>query len=114
MKTILLALIRAYRYVASPWVGGTCRYWPTCSEYAREAIETHGALRGSWLAVARLARCHPYGRGGVDPVPREFAWQCRCASHAEIEAAIARARALDAADRAHDTAPEFTVSEPIR
>jgi hypothetical protein len=69
MKSFLLALIRAYQYVLSPWVGGSCRYWPTCSEYAREAIVTHGAAYGSWLALRRLARCHPYGRGGVDPVP---------------------------------------------
>ena len=69
IKRVLLALIRAYQYLLSPWVGGGCRYWPTCSEYAREAIELHGALKGSWMMGTRLARCHPYGRGGVDPVP---------------------------------------------
>jgi len=74
----LQALIRAYQFLLSPWVGGSCRYWPTCSEYAREAIERHGAARGSYLAARRLARCHPYGRGGVDPVPEAFAWRCRC------------------------------------
>jgi len=75
----LLAAIRAYQFLLSPWIGGSCRYWPTCSEYAREAIERHGAARGSYLAARRLARCHPYGRGGVDAVPEAFAWRCRCA-----------------------------------
>lgn len=74
----LLAVIRAYRFLVSPWVGNACRYWPTCSEYAREAIERHGAARGSYLAARRLARCHPYGRGGVDAVPEAFSWRCRC------------------------------------
>ena len=78
IRTALLALLRAYRYVLSPWLGGSCRYWPTCSEYAREAIEMHGAARGALLAVGRLGRCHPYGRGGVDPVPRRFSWRCAC------------------------------------
>lgn len=78
MKTILLALIRVYRYLLSPWVGGSCRFWPTCSEYAREAIETHGALRGGWMTIARIARCHPWGAGGVDPVPQRFRWRCWC------------------------------------
>ena len=81
MRALLLALLRAYRYLLSPWIGGACRYWPTCSEYAREAIEQHGALRGSWLAAGRLARCHPYGRGGVDPVPAQFRWRCVCGAH---------------------------------
>jgi hypothetical protein len=74
----LLALIRAYRFILSPWIGGACRYWPTCSEYAHQAIETHGAARGAWLATGRLLRCHPYGAGGVDPVPEVFRWRCAC------------------------------------
>jgi len=78
MKFLLLALLRIYRYLLSPWLGNACRYWPTCSEYAREAIENHGAARGSYLALARLARCHPYGAGGVDPVPTRFRWRCWC------------------------------------
>lgn len=78
LKRALLALIRAYQYLLSPWVGGGCRYWPTCSEYAREAVELHGALKGGWMMVARLARCHPYGRGGVDPVPTRFRLRCWC------------------------------------
>jgi putative membrane protein insertion efficiency factor len=79
MKSLLLALLRVYRYLLSPWIGGSCRYWPTCSEYAREAVELHGAGRGSYMALARLARCHPYGAGGVDPVPERFRWRCWCA-----------------------------------
>ncbi len=78
MRRVLLALIRAYQYVLSPWIGGSCRYWPTCSEYAREAISAHGAFAGAGLALARLARCHPYGRGGVDPVPAQLRWRCAC------------------------------------
>lgn len=81
MRALLLALIRAYQFLFSPWVGGSCRYWPTCSEYAREAIETHGAARGSYMALTRLARCHPYGAGGVDPVPEHFRWRCWCGAH---------------------------------
>ncbi len=69
MRTFLLALIRAYRYLLSPWLGGHCRFHPTCSAYALEAIERHGALRGGWLALRRVARCHPWHPGGLDPVP---------------------------------------------
>ncbi|WP_428926554.1 membrane protein insertion efficiency factor YidD [Marinibacterium sp. SX1] len=66
----LLSLpVRAYRLVLSPWVGFHCRYQPTCSAYALEALETHGALRGGWLALRRILRCHPFGRSGYDPVP---------------------------------------------
>jgi putative membrane protein insertion efficiency factor len=78
LKAVALALLRAYQYLLSPWIGGACRYWPTCSEYSREAIENFGALRGGWLTLGRLARCHPYGRGGVDPVPESFRWRCAC------------------------------------
>jgi putative membrane protein insertion efficiency factor len=69
MSRLLLALIRAYRYLLSPWWGRSCRFHPTCSEYAAEAIERHGASRGAWLAVRRIARCHPWHAGGFDPVP---------------------------------------------
>jgi putative membrane protein insertion efficiency factor len=66
----LLSLpIKAYRLVLSPWIGHGCRYQPTCSCYALEALEKHGAARGSYLAVRRLARCHPLGGSGYDPVP---------------------------------------------
>jgi putative membrane protein insertion efficiency factor len=61
--------IRAYRLVLSPWVGHSCRFEPTCSAYALEALARHGALRGGWLAARRLGRCHPWGGAGLDPVP---------------------------------------------
>lgn len=69
MKRLLLVAVRAYRYLLSPWWGGHCRFSPTCSEFALEAIERHGAARGGWLATRRLCRCHPWRAGGFDPVP---------------------------------------------
>jgi putative membrane protein insertion efficiency factor len=69
MKTLLLAAIRAYRYLLSPWWGGACRFTPTCSVFAEEALERHGAARGTWLAFKRVGRCHPWCAGGFDPVP---------------------------------------------
>jgi putative membrane protein insertion efficiency factor len=61
--------VRAYRLIGSPWVGRHCRFLPTCSEYALEALERHGCLRGSWLTVRRILRCRPGGGHGFDPVP---------------------------------------------
>lgn len=69
MKTVLIALLRCYRYAISPLLGRNCRFHPSCSEYAIEAVERHGALRGGWLAAKRLGRCHPFTPGGYDPVP---------------------------------------------
>ena len=70
MKRVLLALIRFYQKYISPMKrGGTCKYIPTCSEYARQAIEKHRALKGTVLAVWRLLRCNPFSQGGIDPVP---------------------------------------------
>ncbi len=69
IKQLLLALVRAYQYVVSPWLGPSCRYLPCCSEYARQALEIHGPWKGSWLAVRRISRCHPLGASGYDPVP---------------------------------------------
>jgi putative membrane protein insertion efficiency factor len=69
MRAALVTLIKLYQYLLSPWVGSHCRFYPTCSEYAKTAIETHGVLRGSWLAARRLLRCHPWHPGGADPVP---------------------------------------------
>jgi putative membrane protein insertion efficiency factor len=61
--------VRAYRLLGSPWVGHNCRYQPTCSAYALEALEKHGAFKGTWLAMRRIGRCHPWGSDGYDPVP---------------------------------------------
>ncbi|HBF50183.1 MAG TPA: membrane protein insertion efficiency factor YidD [Massilia sp.] len=69
MKTLLIWIVRAYRLVLSPMLGQNCRFYPSCSCYAIEALQTHGALRGSWLTVRRLGRCHPWNAGGLDPVP---------------------------------------------
>lgn len=69
MRTVLIALVRAYRLLLSPWWGRQCRFTPTCSEFTLEALERHGALRGSWLAMRRVSRCHPWHAGGFDPVP---------------------------------------------
>jgi uncharacterized protein len=65
----LLLLLRAYQFALRPLLGANCRFYPSCSDYAREAIERHGAGKGSWLSARRLARCHPYHPGGFDPVP---------------------------------------------
>ena len=69
MKRLLLGLIRLYQLCLSPFFGGQCRFWPSCSVYAAEAVDRHGVLAGSWLAVKRLLRCHPWHPGGVDEVP---------------------------------------------
>lgn len=69
MRRVLVVLIGGYRYLISPMLGNHCRYHPTCSAYAQEAIEIHGAGRGSWMALRRLLRCHPFHAGGFDPVP---------------------------------------------
>ena len=71
MKLLLKAPIHAYRWLVSPWLPAHCRYLPTCSAFALEAIDAHGVLRGGWLAAKRLARCHPWGGSGYDPVPPE-------------------------------------------
>jgi putative membrane protein insertion efficiency factor len=69
MKTILLALIHGYQYVIRPMLGANCRFAPSCSDYAGEAVAKHGALKGTLLAGRRVLRCHPYHPGGYDPVP---------------------------------------------
>ena len=69
MKSLLLLLLRAYKLGISPLLGQHCRFYPSCSEYAQQAIVAHGALRGSLLAGKRLCKCHPWHPGGVDPVP---------------------------------------------
>jgi putative membrane protein insertion efficiency factor len=68
---LALRLIRAYKVAISPWFMGACRYVPSCADYTAEAIAVHGLIRGSWLGARRLARCHPFGGSGLDPVPRD-------------------------------------------
>jgi putative membrane protein insertion efficiency factor len=81
LTLLLRGLIRSYQLLISPVLGPSCRYLPSCSDYAAEAIGRHGALAGTWLAVRRLARCHPWGGSGYDPVPeqhrREHSIGCR-------------------------------------
>lgn len=69
MKTLLLLLLRGYQLAISPMLGQNCRFYPSCSHYAMEALRVHGAAKGSWLALRRLGRCHPWHEGGLDPVP---------------------------------------------
>ena len=69
MRQLLILLLRGYRFAISPLYGQVCRYHPSCSAYALEAVTRHGSLRGSWLAARRIARCHPWAEGGLDPVP---------------------------------------------
>ncbi|ADC64023.1 MULTISPECIES: membrane protein insertion efficiency factor YidD [Allochromatium] len=71
MRRILIGLIRVYQYLISPLLGPRCRFYPTCSHYAVEAIEVHGVARGSYLALRRVLRCHPWHPGGIDPVPEK-------------------------------------------
>jgi putative membrane protein insertion efficiency factor len=70
IERLLLLLIRAYQLLVSPLLGPCCRYLPSCSEYAADAVRIHGPLKGSWLALRRVSRCHPFHSGGYDPVPR--------------------------------------------
>lgn len=69
MKTVVLGLIRVYQHTLSHLFAGSCRFYPSCSRYTYEAIERYGVLRGGWLGARRIARCHPFTRGGYDPVP---------------------------------------------
>ncbi len=80
MRALLISIIRLYRYLCSPWLGMHCRFTPTCSSYAIEAIERHGVLRGLWLSTGRLLRCQPWSAGGYDPVP-DRAMNCGAHKH---------------------------------
>jgi len=80
MRLIATFLIRLYQWTLSPWLGGACRFYPTCSSYALEAIELHGTARGAWLTVRRLCKCHPFHPGGFDPPP--------CAGRANTHRAV--------------------------
>lgn len=93
---ILIGIIRFYQVVISPLTPPACRYTPTCSAYAREAIEVHGAARGSWLALRRVLRCHPWGGQGYDPVPR------RAERGNELETTAAGVRGATASSSDHE------------
>jgi uncharacterized protein len=69
MKVVLIGALRVYKYLVSPWLGTRCRFYPSCSDYAVEALRKHGLLKGLRLAVWRVLRCHPWNDGGHDPVP---------------------------------------------
>lgn len=69
LAKIIALPVHAYRILLSPWLGTNCRYQPTCSAYALEALEKHGAFKGTWLAIRRISRCHPWGGSGIDNVP---------------------------------------------
>ena len=76
MRTLAIFLIRVYQWTISPLLGPNCRFYPSCSQYAAEAIGRFGVLRGAWLAVKRIGRCHPWHPGGYDPVPPAHALTC--------------------------------------
>ncbi|SES00041.1 hypothetical protein SAMN05443377_12723 [Propionibacterium cyclohexanicum] len=69
MKYLLIGFVKLWRLLVSPLYGDVCKFYPTCSEYGLEALRRHGAVRGGWLTLRRIARCHPWSLGGVDPVP---------------------------------------------
>ena len=72
MRGLLMGLVRGYRLLLSPWLGSSCRFEPTCSAYSLQALDRYGAAAGSYLTMRRLARCHPWCEGGLDPVPQEL------------------------------------------
>ena len=80
MQKILVILLKGYQYLVSPWFGQTCRFYPSCSCYATEAVEKRGVLMGLWLTVRRIGRCHPWHPGGFDPVPEK----CEAKLHGEL------------------------------
>ena len=78
MKRFLLVSIRLYQLSLRPWLGHQCRFYPSCSDYAAQAIQAHGSLRGGWMAVRRVLRCHPWHAGGLDPVPNSLGTATSC------------------------------------
>jgi len=84
-QLVVLQLLRAYKWAISPMFPPACRYVPTCSEYAMEAVERYGALRGGWMALTRLLRCHPFVKGGYDPVVQQSGAQHLTAQHSRVQ-----------------------------
>ncbi len=76
MRRLILILIKGYRLFLSPWLGNHCRFTPSCSQYALTAIDRFGLRRGGWLALRRIACCHPWHEGGIDPVPERLTGHC--------------------------------------
>jgi uncharacterized protein len=89
---VLTMLVRGYQLVLSPLLGPRCRFYPSCSTYAVQALSTHGAVKGSWLAAGRLLHCHPWNPGGVDHVPpaEQFAWFSRSPGSSEASTTVRR------------------------
>ncbi|MBL4740978.1 MAG: membrane protein insertion efficiency factor YidD [Sneathiella sp.] len=85
---ILKAMIKVYRYIISPYLPANCRYHPTCSAYALEALSTHGPIKGSWLTIMRLGRCNPWGGHGYDPVPGKHKHSHHCGTHSSDSVSI--------------------------
>jgi putative membrane protein insertion efficiency factor len=81
IRAVLIVLVRFYRLMLSPWLGSGCRFEPTCSAYALQALQQHGAARGSYLTLKRLCRCHPWCAGGHDPVPDASLFSSLTLSH---------------------------------
>lgn len=71
IRRFFILLIKGYSYLISPFMGNNCRYTPTCSAYTQEAVEKHGVIKGLWLGIKRISRCHPWHEGGYDPVPKD-------------------------------------------
>ena len=110
MKYLLIGFLKLYRMFISPLYGNVCRFYPSCSAYALEAVQVHGAMRGSWLAARRLARCHPWNPGGYDPVPPKDVKHKSGDSDAEVTAHTVTDDAGESADRS-ETA---TAAEPVQ
>ena len=112
LRRVLIALVRGYQLLISPWLPPSCRFEPTCSHYAIEALARHGALRGSWLAIRRLGRCHPFCAGGYDPVPEAVSCErhmnpvhCGCAGHGKPDPDSPCMEELPPCDGVHPRTP---------
>jgi putative membrane protein insertion efficiency factor len=107
MRAALTAAIRGYQRLVSPLLGPRCRFYPSCSSYALQAVSVHGAGKGSVLAVARICRCHPWHPGGVDPVPPRGTWKpvpyVALEDHADLRAALAQSDGSEPHDPEHPT-----------